>query len=79
MHGMANAHGAHPDSSSLHGLGPRRGGGGGRIGMSLCGQHTHLASPFDRCLGLSRQQPPKFFSFSQLLTSQILDFYLLSY
>ena len=41
------------------------GGGGGRIGMSLCGQHTHLASPFDRCLGLSRQQPPKFFSFSR--------------
>ena len=62
MHGMANAHGAHPDSSSLHGLGPRRGGGGGRIGMSLCGQHTHLASPFDRCLGLRADSSLQSFS-----------------
>ena len=50
MHIMVQWNGygrAQPDSSSLHGLGPRGegGGGAGGIGMSLRGQRTHLALP----------------------------------
>ena len=44
------------------------GGGGGRIGMSLCGQHTHLASPFDRCLGLRADSSLQSFFIFPLLT-----------